>query len=256
MGLPSVQAASTSDPYEIVSRCGSKNPGIDQRSRLTITLLDSEGNKRKSVYLRLWKDYTGSRKLSEKMVLFTEYPPEARGTAFMRWAYHGNSAQNAQQWIYLPVLKKIRRVTVRDLNESFLGSDLTFGDITPREVRQDRHQFVKLHKGRNRNQFYIIKSVPQEKNSQYGYKVNIFLKAANWDECRLVRTDYYDRRNELLKRQFLKWQHVKDAWVWSKVQVENVQTVHTSIFEVDNVEVDVGLGDNVFTERTLKLTYK
>ena len=80
------QGPATPTGAEIVGQCEVKNPGKDQRGRLTITLIDKGGNERKNVYLRLWKDYDGTDKVADKMVLFTEYPPDARGAAFLRRA--------------------------------------------------------------------------------------------------------------------------------------------------------------------------
>ena len=54
----------------------------------------------------------------------------------------------------------------------------------------------------------------------------------------------------MLKRQNLRWQKVGAAWVWDKVVVQNVQTLHSSLFEVTNVEINVGLQDGLFAERT------
>jgi len=130
---------------EVVRNCDFKYPGDDQRSTLSITLKDKAGNERKTVYARYWKDMKGKDNVLDKMVLFTIFPPDAKGAAFMRWAYAADANKNAEQWIYLPVLRKIRRVSVRDLSDSFLGSDLTYGDISYRPVEADRHELIGQH---------------------------------------------------------------------------------------------------------------
>ena len=158
---------STLTGKEIFERCNFKYPGEDQQSTLTIILRDKDGNERKNVYHRLWKDYKGVGGIVDKMVLYTEFPPDAEGAAFMRWAYTPASDKNADQWIYLPVLRKIRRVSIRDPGDSFLGSDLTYADISGRDVDADKHKLVKvLVKGNLK--YYAIESTPVNgRNSLY-----------------------------------------------------------------------------------------
>lgn len=249
-GLPLAQAADV-DGEEIVKQCEFKNPGADQRSKLSIILRDKDGSERKNVYLRLWKDSKGEDDIADKMVLYTEFPPDAKGTAFLRWAFMPSVGRNADQWIYLPVLRKTRAVTVRDPGDSFLGSDLTYADISGRSIAQDKHQFVKMDT-QNGREFYVVESTPKEENPLYSKRISWFSKTPSWDTCVKVHVAYYDTKGILLKRQSLSWQKIQDAWMWKEVQVQNVQTNHVSIFQIDNAEVNVGLEDNQFTERALR----
>lgn len=241
---------------EIVRNCDYKYAGEDQKSQLTIKLKDQAGNERQTVYLRLWKDYKGADDIQDKMVLFTLYPPDAKGAAFMRTAFSPESRKSADQLIYLPVLRKIRRVSVRDLGDSFLGSDLTYGDISLRRVEDDTHKFVRIDRDRQGREFYVVESVPKEAQSLYGKKVNWYTKTDDWEQCVKVRVDYYDKKDAFLKRQLIKWQRVGPAWVWEKVFVQNAQTFHSSFFEVEKVEINIGLKDELFSERRLRLGIK
>lgn len=236
---------------EIVSRCEYKNPGADQTSTLSITLIDKDGSERKSVYSRLWKNYHGKDGVLDKMVLFTEFPPDAKGTGFMRWGYSASTGKLADQWLYLPQLRKIRRVSVRDPGDSFLGSDLTYGDIEERTVDADEHRLVRVDEV-NGVKLQVIESTPKEARPLYGKKISWYANVPDWNGCFRARTDYYDRQGTLLKVQNLTWQQVDGAWAWDKVEVENVQTKHRSLFEVSGVKVGVGLEERQFTERDLK----
>lgn len=245
------------DPLEdglmIMERCNFKYPGDDQRSRLTIILRDKDGNEKKNVYRRLWKDFKGADGIADKMVLFTEYPPDAQGAGFMRWAYTAESDRNADQWIYLPVLKKIRRVSIRDPGDSFLGSDLTYADISGRRLDADQHALVKTLK-RGNEMIYAVESTPINKGSGlYSKTVSWFVKGQDWDGCVKRQVDYYDKKGEPIKQQIIKWQQVNKAWVWDEVSVRNVQTGHSSVFQVTDVQVNLGLSEDEFTERALRV---
>lgn len=247
----SVGMARDIDVREVVSHCDFKNPGDDQTSILSITLIDKDNNERKNVYRRLWKNYFGEDDILDKMVLFTEFPPDAKGTAFMRWGYQASANKMADQWLYLPHLRKVRRVSVRDPGDSFLGSDLTYGDIEDRSIDEDTYVLLD-HKSKPGGEIFIVEITPKESDSLYSKKISWFAKRAGWDDCVRVKTDYYDRQENLLKKQKLTWQKVKDAWVWDQVIVENIQTKHKSIFAVTDVNVGVGLEGRAFTERALK----
>lgn len=236
---------------DIVKHCEYKNPGEDQQSKLAITLVDKDGNERKNIYSRLWKNYHGKEGVLDKMVLYTEFPPDARGTGFLRWGYSASSGMLADQWLYLPQLGKIRRVSVRDPGDSFLGSDLTYGDIEERTVDADDHRLVRVDDVKG-IKLHVVESTPKEKKPLYSKKISWYADVPDWNGCYRAKTEFYDPQGNILKVQVLTWQQKDGAWAWDRVVVENLQTKHKSIFEVSDVRVGVGLEDKQFTERDLK----
>lgn len=258
--VTSAQAQTSATPTgaEIVGQCEVKNPGKDQRGRLTITLIDKGGNERKNIYLRLWKDYDGTGKVADKMVLFTEYPPDARGAAFLRWAFTPDADRNADQWLYLPTLGKVRPVSVREPGDSFLGSDLTYADISDRPIDRDDHKLLRVD-NLNGEEFYVVESTPnkdKDKAPLYSKRIGWYKKTPDWSGCVRSKMEYYDVKGNILKTQTLTWQQINDAWLWKRVEVQNVQSKHSSVFEIDEAEINVGIADDVFTERTLQSGYK
>jgi len=240
---------------DLVASCAVKNAGDDQRSRLTVILQNSrQGTEKRSVYRRYWKSYAGEGGVFDKMLLFTEYPPDAVGSSFMRVSYVSEAEKTADQWIYLPLLKKIRRVAIRDPSDSFLNSDLTYADVGQRPPEADNHQFlgVKTVQGMD---FMQVESIPVG-SSIYGKRVQWFLKGENWDTCVSARIDYYAKDGVLSKIQFNKWQQIDGAWVWDRVLVRNVITGNVSIFVVGDVDVNIGLKDELFSARTLRMGAK
>lgn len=247
-----VQAVAQPSGAELVKQCDIEtNPGEDQRSTLTVILRDAAGNEKKNVYKRYWKDAGGEDQIVDKMMLFTQFPPDAEGTGFMRWGYLPEAGKNADQWLFLPSLNTIRRVSVRDPGDSFLGSDLSYQDISFRALDQDEHELLR-EETKDGETYYVVESRPKEDDPLYGKRVSWFHKTADPSNCNKTRIEYYDTRGALLKTQSLSWQKVKDAWVWDTVEVDNVRTGHSSVFQVTDVEVNVGLRDRLFSERTLR----
>ncbi len=237
---------------DIVKKCGTKYPGKDQTSTFTVVLTDNQGNKKKSIYLRLWKDYQGAKGIVDKMILFTEYPPDAKGTAFMRVAYTPDVGKNADQWVYLPLLAKTRRVTIRDPGDSFLNSDLTYADVSYHSLDEFEYELMGIQNYQGKDH-YVVESTPKDDPVLYKKRVLWFTKKPDWDDCTNVRIDYYDTRGDLLKKQEITWQRIKDAWIWDRVKVNNIQTSHSSEFIISDVAIDTGLRDRIFSERTLKI---
>lgn len=237
---------------EVVQHCNYKYPGEDQKARMTIIKQDKAGNEKKEVYERLWKDYKGKDNIVEKMLMFTEYPPDSLGAGFLRVAYAPNSDKIEDQWIYLPSLKKMRRVSVRDPGDAFLGTDLTYADISGRRVDEDVHTIVKTLKRGNNEDIIAVESVPKDKShALYGKVVSWFVKGNDWGSCHKEQVDYFDTQGEPLKQQTITWQRVGDAWLWNEVKVQNVRTGHSSIFRVTDAQVNVGLTDDTFSQRNL-----
>lgn len=237
----------------VVQRCDLETyAGDDNRSKLTVVLRDAAGNEKKNVYRRYWKNYAEKKgDVFDKMVLVTEFPLDAKGTGFMRWAYKPGTGRNVDQWLYLPSLKKIRRVSVRDPADRFLGSDLSYWDISLRLVEQDDHRLVK-EESRGGKTVYVVESRPREKKPLYSKLVAHYEKNSDWSDCNKTRIEYFGPNGTLLKVQTLTWQKVSDAWLWDAVEVNNRKTGHGSVFRVSDVAINVGLKDRLFTERALK----
>jgi hypothetical protein len=247
---PAVTAAPSGE--EIILHCDLETyPGQDQRSTLTVIVRDAAGNERRDVYKRYWIDNKGRDQVVDKMMLFTEFPPDASGTAFMRWGYLPEAGKNADQWLYLPSLNTLRRVSVRDPGDSFLGSDLNYQDISYRPLDADEHKLLR-EEVRDGQAYYVVESRAKERNPLYGRVLTWATKADDWADCNIRRIEFYDTRDSLIKVQTLDWQRVGDAWVWDEVVVENARTGGMSIFRVTNAEVNVGLEDRMFSERTMR----
>lgn len=236
---------------DIVRHCDDKYAGADQRSRLIVTLADRDGHVARSEYLRLWKDYQGHHGVTDKVMLFTQSPLDARGVNFMRWGYATRTGRPADQWVYLPEISRVRRVSQRDRNESDWG--YSEEDLRRRDPDEDRHRLVEvvLEQG---EEYYVVESVPQGK-SLYGKRVTRYLKTADWKDCAPRRVDYYDKQGMLVKQQFITWRVLNGAWAWDTAVMYNPRDDVTATYQMLDTEVDVGLSERLFSERQLERGY-
>lgn len=235
----------------IVEHCSNKYQGEDQRSSLAVTFKNDNGKTERMEFLRLWKE-GGDDELLEKVLMITRFPVDQRNIRFMRWGYSLQSGRDAEQWIYLPDLRSIRRLSPRDPGDLEWG--FTDEDLTIRPAAADQHSFKGINRMGNM-QFYVVESTPEQYPSIYSKWVTWYRKTPGWEQCVPTEIHYYDKQGLVMKRVGIVWQQVDDAWLWEKAIVEDVTAGRTITYEVMDVEVNIGLKDRLFTERTLRRGY-
>lgn len=235
---------------EIMTKVDQREDGDDQISRAVFELINKRGQKRVRDTVRLWKDYGGKDGFDAKMITFFESPPDIQGTGFLSWSYW-DEEKDDDQWLYLPALRKVRRIAASKKGDAFMGTDFTYDDMGERKVEEDHHKLIKIESYNNVD-CYLIESIPKKK----GY---IYSKKLSWvDKINLIpiKVDYYDRKKRFLKTLITNWQQTGGIWTWEKAVMENHLTGHKTIIGIEEVEINTGLKDRVFTERTLKRGYK
>lgn len=235
---------------EIMTKTDQLEDGDDQSSRAVYTLINRRGQKRVRNTVRFWKDYDGKKGFDSKMITFFESPPDVKGTGFLSWSYD-NEAKDDDQWLYLPALRKVRRISAGNKNDYFMGTDFTYDDMGDRKIEEDSHQLLRSEIYDNIN-CYVVESVPRKKGEMYSKK-QTWVDQKNW----LVRkVDFYDRKDRFLKTLTMDWQSVKGIWTWKKGEMKNHLTKHSTVIDIKKTSVNTGLKDRVFTERSLKRPLK
>ena len=234
---------------DIIKKSRELYQGPDQRSTVTLELINADGSARKIVTKRLWKDFKGKGGYAAKTVFYTMFPPDSKGVGFLIWDT-SDPKQKDKLWLYLPSLKQVRKVSVRDQDDAFMGSDLTFADMGQRLLDEDAHSLVG-EETINGKGYYIVESVPVSE-SIYGKKRMWIDK----EDFTTLKIEYYDRKQELLKTQDIDWIRDGDMRVYKQLDVKNVQTGHRTIYTITDLQTGVGLKDKDFSDRGLKRGYR
>jgi len=173
-----------------------------------------------------------------------------KGTGFLGWSYE-NETRDDDQWLYLPALRKVRRIAAGNKDDYFMGTDFTYDDMGDRKIEEDTHKLIKSELYENVN-CYVVESVPIKKGEMYSKKLT-WVNQENW----LTRkVDFYDRKGRFLKTLTMDWQAIKGIWTWKRGEMKNHLTRHSTVIEIKKTRVNTGLKDRVFTERTLKRPLK
>jgi len=249
MGTAFAAGAAELTGTEIVKHCYYKHQGQDQRTTLAIEIKSPDGKVNSSHYRRLWKDYSSEPgEFEEKMLLYTTAPKEQKGINYMRWAYRSDSEKPPEQWVYLPELQSVRRVSQRDPNDMTWG--LTDEDFRVRLLEEDDHVLLSSEEQEGK-QVYMVESRPRGE-SVYSRWLTRYATPGGWDDCTREEVKYYDKNDKLLKRVTYRWRRIGDVWVWDDVTIENNKTLTVVTYRTLDAEVNVGLGDKDFTEREMR----
>ena len=235
---------------EIMTQVDQREDGDDQVSRAVFELINKRGQKRVRDTIRLWKDYEGKESFDTKMITFFESPPDVKGTGFLSWSYWDEDKDD-DQWLYLPALRKVRRIAAGNKGDYFMGTDFTYDDMGERKVEEDRHTLVRSEIYNNAD-CYVVESVSKNKGYIYSKKLS-WVNKKQWIP---LKVDYYDRKDKLLKTLQMDWQLISDIWTWKKAEMANHQTGHRTTIEISEIAINVGLEDGDFMERGLKRGYR
>ena len=178
-------------------------------------------------------------------MLFSQ-PKEVKGTAFLNWDRIGSEVDD--QWLYLPALKKVRRIRATDKSRSFQGSDFSYEDLSGRELDSDNYELIG-EDSFNGTQCYKINAIPLEKVTQYSSRI-IWIDKKHF---LMKKIEFFDKKNNLFKILDIP-DHVKngDYWTAIKMTMFNVKKSHSTELEILKVDYDQGLKDNIFSESYLK----
>jgi outer membrane lipoprotein-sorting protein len=228
---------------QVIENVYNRPTGEDQEADLTMTLINSRGDKRVREIKQYLKDFGDM----EKKIMFFVSPADVRNTSFMNWSYD-KAGKDDDQWIYLPALKKVKRISSDSKSDYFMGSDFTYDDLGDRHPSSDTHKILReeIIDGED---CYVVESIPKEEEYMYSKTITWIIK----DKWIGKKKEFYDEDEELLKTLTVKEvEKIKDYFVITISEMHNVQKDHTTKMELKNVKIDTGIADNKFTERIMK----
>jgi len=228
---------------QIIEQVYTRPTGNDSKGDLTMSLINSRGHRRIREINQFVKNFGNM----EKKIMFFVSPADVRNTSFMNWSYD-EEGRDDDQWIYLPALKRVKRISSDSKSDYFMGSDFTYDDLGDRHPSEDTHKIIG-EETLNGEFCYIVESIPKDNDYMYSRTVSWIVK----DKWIGLRKEFYDEDEELLKTLTVrKYDKINDVWTILQSEMHNVQKEHTTKMELDNVKIDSGIPDNVFTERMMK----
>jgi len=175
-------------------------------------------------------------------------PADVKGTVQLTYSHKQGPDD---QWLYLPALKRVKRIAAEDKSGSFMGSEFAYEDISSQEVEKYTYKYLR-DEVLNGQDCFVIERYPVAEYSGYKRQV-VWLDKA---EYRVQKTEYYDRKDSLLKtltfRGYVKY--LDKYWRPTEMFMENHQTGKSTLLKWSNYKFRVGLTDTDFTQESLKRT--
>lgn len=228
---------------QVIENVYNRPTGNDMQSDLTMTLTNSRGDTRTREIKQFLKEFDKM----EKKIMFFVSPADVRNTSFMSWSYD-ETGKDDDQWIYLPALKKVKRISSDSKSDSFMGSDFTYDDLGDRHPTEDNHELLRREMVDGED-CYVVESVPKDDEYMYSRTVTWIIK----DKWIGLKKEFYDEDEDHLKTLTVrKYEKSDDYWIVLESRMHNIQKSHSTDMNLKNVNIDSGIPDSKFTERMMK----
>jgi hypothetical protein len=183
----------------------------------------------------------------DKSLTIFDTPKDVKGTAFLTFTH---KAGDDDQWLYLPALKRIKRISSRNKSGSFVGSEFAYEDISSPEVEKYTYRWIRDEVYDSQECFVVERYPVDKKNSGYTRQVAWIDK----NEYRTLKVNYFDRKNSHLKTlTFTGYKKYLDKyWRPDEMNMINLQTGKSTQLVFTNYKFRTGLKDRDFNKNSLK----
>ena len=225
--------------YEIAKMVEDRAKPKDQSSKTTMLLTNSKGRTRTSTI------YSKTLNGGEKQILWFMAPADDKGVAFLKIEHEG---KDDEMRMWLPAFKKIRRITAKKKGDSFMGSDLSYEDMSNRDLKENEYKRLDDDLA-DSIACYVLEVIPKkEAKSSYS-------KHKSWinkETLSAVKEESYDKKGKLKKVKSFQSKKMEDYYILSSVFVRDVQKEHTTKVVFEDLKVDTGIEEKLFQEKNLK----
>lgn len=182
----------------------------------------------------------------DKSITIFDDPADVKGTAFLGYTH---ATKPDDQWLYLPALKRVKRISSSNKSGPFMGSEFAFEDISSEEVEKYTYKYLKDEKINGKNAF-LIERYP-------AYKYSGYTRQQVWLDKEIympLKTVFYDRKNSLLKTLIFSEykQYLNRYWRPGRMEMINHQNGKSTTIIWKNYKFKSGLTDRDFDRNSLK----
>lgn len=218
--------------------------GKDFKARVMMKLI-SKGGQERIRELTMLRKNDGDVGGNQRYFIYFFQPADVKGMTFMIYKY---PAKDDDRWIFIQAVNMVRRIAAQDKHSSFVGSDFTYEDVSGRDIEEDIHTLLKEEKIGERVCF-VIKNTPLTADVDYKYKLSWIDKTSFLP----LKEEYYDKSGEIY-RVFTadEIKEVKGFPTVIKRTMKNLQSGHRTEVTYIRTDYNIGINDNLFSERYLK----
>ena len=223
---------------ELASKIDSRIKPKDVSSINTMVLINKDKKQKVFELVSISKDN------SEKQMIWFLKPTKDKGISFLKIE---NKDEDDFMVMWLPAFSRFKRIKSNQKSDSFMGSDLSFEDLTNRIVEDYSYNIINELDG-----IYYLESIPEKVDSEYSKHITqvreiekgIFLAVAE---------ESFDENNNLLKTKIFNFKKINSYYVMDKLEVTNVQDNHSTLLTVNDISLNNNFKNSKFIQRSLKI---
>ena len=218
----------------------------DTTSDMVMTLRNAHGEESIREFYSKTLEVEGD---GDKSIFVFDHPRDVSGTAVLTFTH---KAGPDDQWLYLPALKRVKRISSDNKSGSFVGSEFAYEDLSSQEVEKYTYKWIEdiACPGFEEEICYVNEDYPVDKSSGYTRRV-VWMDQS---EYRIRKIDFYDRKNELLKTLIFSnyKQYVEKYWRAHYLHMVNHNTGKETEVDIEKIVFQSGLKDSDFNRQSLK----
>lgn len=247
-----VMAAEAGDAKEITKKSFDVMKLSGMESISTLIIKDASGNQRVRKFQSSSKDFKDEG--VKKSIMHFMEPADVKGTGFLTVEYASGGKDN-DMWIYMPALRKVRRVVSSEKTKSFMGSEFTNSDITAPKLEEYTYKLLADEKIGDVDCWKIEMTPASDAiKGEYGYSKK--LAWIGMGDYITRKTEYYDLDAKLVKsmvtNKIITLDKEKGLYQAGDVVMTNVQNNRMSEFVTDKCVLNPDIKDDIFTTDNLK----
>jgi outer membrane lipoprotein-sorting protein len=244
-----VHAETPPTARQIMEWVEDRDTGDNGVSDLQMRLIDKRGKER----VRDIRSYSQKRGEDDYGIMFFLSPADVKNTGVLTYDYD-EPDRDDDQWLYLPALKKTKRIASSDKSGSFMGSDFTYSDMSSRVLERYTYTLMKeVEVGGIK--MWQIEAIPNEQEQdETGYtKSWIFVRQDNFVVMRGI--SWMKKGSRLKYMEVKKLEQVDGIWVATELTMKTTKskkTLHRTVLTISNVKFNQDLDESMFSVRRLE----
>jgi outer membrane lipoprotein-sorting protein len=252
MATLTLSSAWADDPKarQIMEKVDARDDGDNMTSDMEMILIDKNKNER----IRLLRTFGKDKGQDQWRLMFFLKPADVKDTAFLSYDYY-DAEKDDDQWLYLPALRKTKRIASSDKSSAFMGSDFSYADMTREAL--DNYDYTLLREMNVRgHKVWLIERVPRSERvvDEYGYTKS--MQFVRQDNFVVVRAVHWVKGGVRLKYMDIKKLKLIDG-IWQPIEIHMTltkakRTLHKTIMRIHNVKFNQNLKGSLFTVRQME----
>ena len=234
-------------PREIMEQNRRQMTAQDEQSEFTMKLINKRGKERKRLVVLYSK--TDEQDNDKTLIRFLS-PADVKGVGLLSV----EDGDREDQWLYLPALKRVRRISSSQKTDSFMGSDFSYEDIEQNDLNDYEYTLLR-EEVVDGVACFVIQSNPAhdevKKETAYS-KTEVWIRKDNYVS---KKVNFYNKKGDLIK--MMNSSDIRpvdgtDKWRAYFIEMQNVKTGHRTQLLYEDIHIDQGVADKYFTQRYLE----